>query len=319
MPASPRPLFGLGVSATMSRGGPYDPARAHGARYANGAAGLYSDDEKTNIFGAEATYYAAGATRTRANSTLFVRNLPSASRAVTAEELFGGMPGYCGVRCVRSITFVDFDSIKAATNAMIRFQGHRVDPEQLTPGLVIDYDKDTGKADAKGGEQKRSLAKMQSANRSAAYFCCACGTLAFRTKDALLSELPARGTDGAAVVDEATQLSELLLLPPPTGAPPVSVRRAKGVEKQLRLTCRSCDAQPAYRSARTSVGTPNYLYVHPERVSLSSDGPSDAAKRARAASEAARDDGVQDIIRIELAQDRAPRSEQVASCESNSK
>lgn len=268
----------------MSRGGPYDSSRAYGVKYANGAAGLYSEDEKTQLYGSEASYYAAGATRTRANSTLFVRNLPSASRAVTAEELFGGMPGYCGVRCVRSITFIDFDSIKASTNAMIRYQGHRVDPEQ-TPGLVIDYDKDTGKADAKGGEQKRSLAKMQSANRSAAYYCCACGTLAFRTKNALLSELPARGTDGATVVDEATQLSEMPLLPPPAGAPPVSVRRAKGVEKQLRLSCRSCDAQPAYRSARAaSAGTPSYLYVHSERVSLSSDLPT-SAKRTRTLTE----------------------------------
>ena len=285
----------------MSRGGPYDASRAHGAKYSNGAAGLYSEDEKAQLFGAESSYYAAGATRTKANSTLFVRNLPSASRAVTAEELFGGMPGYRGVRVVRSITFVDFDSIKTATNAMIRFQGHRADPDQLTPGLVIDYDKDTGKADAKGGEQKRGLAKMQSANRSAAYYCSACGTLALRTKDALLSELPARGTDGAAVVDEATQLSELLLLPPPADAPPVSVRRAKGVEKQLRLACRSCGAQPAYRSARpASAGTPSYLYVHPECVSLSPDGPSDAAKRARAMSSSAEDDKTRGVASCSL-------------------
>ena len=85
----------------MSRGGPYDPSRAYGVKYENGAAGLFSDAEKSKLYGNDASYYGAGATRTKANSTLFVRNLPSASRAVTAEELFSGMPGYRGVRVVR--------------------------------------------------------------------------------------------------------------------------------------------------------------------------------------------------------------------------
>ena len=57
---------------------------------------------------------------------------------IVGEELFGGMPGFIGVRRVRSMTFVDFDSIKSATNAMVRYQGHRLEADQRTPGLVID-------------------------------------------------------------------------------------------------------------------------------------------------------------------------------------
>lgn len=160
----------------MSRGGPYDPSRAYGVKYENGAAGLFSDAEKSKLYGNDASYYGAGATRTKANSTLFVRNAPS---AVAAEGLFGGMPGYIGVRQVRRMLFVDFVDVKAATNAMVRFQGHRWG--ETLPKLVIDYDKDTGKAGKKGAEQAERLAKQQRANKSADYYCCRCGTKALKT------------------------------------------------------------------------------------------------------------------------------------------
>ena len=36
--------------------------------------------------------------------------------------------------------FVDFESVKAATNGMIKYQGHKLGPDHR--GLTIDYDKD---------------------------------------------------------------------------------------------------------------------------------------------------------------------------------
>ena len=97
------------------------------ASWVNGVAGHYTDDEKHRA-GID-SYAARAATKTKANSTLFVRNLSVKTEAAAlAERIFVECPGYFGVRSVRSMVFVDFDSIKAATNAMLRFQGHRPVP-----------------------------------------------------------------------------------------------------------------------------------------------------------------------------------------------
>ena len=69
--------------------------------------------------------------------------------------------------------------------------------------------------------------------------------------------------------NQAAQLSELLLLPPPDGTPPLKVRRPNGVEKQHLLRCRSCEVRVAYHSAVASPNGPRYLYVPPDAVSLS--------------------------------------------------
>ena len=55
------------------------------------------------------SYYAAGATKTKANSTLFVAwrdatvQVPVNERASKAEGIFAGQPGYIGVRAVRGM------------------------------------------------------------------------------------------------------------------------------------------------------------------------------------------------------------------------
>lgn len=183
------------------------------------------------------SYYAAGTSRTKASNTLFVSYrdavppVPKEQRAGHAENLFRQIPGYVGVRQVKGLAFVDFDSIKASTAAMMRYQGKL--------GLTIDYDKDAGVAGKRQRETAESTRKSQHAASSSDYFCAQCGTKALRTSGVLMSELPARGTDGARVVDESKELEHLLLCPL-TEEQPALVRRDKGVEKQFRLGCRSC-------------------------------------------------------------------------------
>ena len=50
----------------------------------------------------------------------------------------------------------------------------------------------------------------------------------------LLSAMPARGTDGARVVDEANGVLKSMLLEPVAGAQPALVKREKGTERQYR-------------------------------------------------------------------------------------
>jgi hypothetical protein len=210
------------------------------------------------------SYYAAGATKTKANTTLFVAwrdatvSVPPPERASKAEGIFSGQPGYIGVRAVRSMCFVDFDSIKAATAAMMRFQG--------TMGLTIDYDKDQGVATKRKRQTDQSTSRAKHEASSGSYYCCGCGTKALRTNGTLLSDMPARGTDGARVVDEVSgqQLAQLLLEPSATESPTL-VKREKGKERQYRLVCRSCGQAIAYRSVPLPAEG-KFLYVWPTAV-----------------------------------------------------
>ena len=234
------------------------------------------------------SYYQAAATRTAPNSTLFVAfgrdcTVPRESRAAHAEAVFGLLPGYIGVRAVRNLSFVDFESVKAATAAMMRLQGK--------DGMTIDYDKDDGKASKRKREADDQLARRQHAAQSGDYFCCRCGTKALRTSGRLLSELPSRGTDGATVVDESTQL-ERLSLEPITGSQPLLVKRAKGTEKQFRLGCRSCATPIAYRS--TAAAAPGkYLYV--ERGTVQERPPDAEQVQRRRADEQAQQKAREDF------------------------
>jgi len=53
------------------------------------------------------------------------RHAPRSIKAVHIESLFSAAKGYIGVRHVRSMFFIDFESIAEASNAMVRFQGYR--------------------------------------------------------------------------------------------------------------------------------------------------------------------------------------------------
>lgn len=226
-------------------------------------AGRLSDAEADRI-GVD-SYYQNGTTRTKANTTLFVSfrgakpAIPDEQRSALAERMFSEIPGYVGVRQVRGMCFVDFDSIKASTAAMMRYQGQQ--------GMTIDYDKDVGVAGKRRRENAESTKRSQHEAQSCSYFCAACGTKALKTSGMLLSAMPTRSTDSARVIDEAAALETLLLEPIPS-AQPALVRRTKGVEKQYRLGCRSCGAHIAYRShaAPLADGKPQYLYVHASEV-----------------------------------------------------
>lgn len=238
------------------------------------------------------SYYEAGTTRTKANSTLYisfseVSDVPRPARAVYLETLFSKCPGYTEVRQVRQMVFVDFVDIKSATAAMMRYHGHN--------GLIIDYDKDVGVAVKRKREQAATAARHKRDAQSGSYYCARCGTKALRTAGTLLSSMPTRSTDGAAVVDEGAGQLAALMLDPLADAQPARVARAKGVEKQFRLGCRSCGALVGYRSTPTAQAG-KYLYVHPEHLTEfqpSAMHTSDAAVASHesAASAHADDDG----------------------------
>ena len=208
------------------------------------------------------SYYDRGTTKTKANSTLFVAfrdatiKVAAADRGALCERLFSECVGYVGVRQVRGMCFIDFAEIKSATAAMMRHQGH--------DGLTIDYDKDTGVAGKRQREGEQMTQQHQREAQSASYYCATCGTKALRTKDQLLSAMPARSTDGARVVDEASALLQLLL-EPTVGAQPALLKREKGTERQYRLGCRSCAAVIAYRSVPQQTNG-KHLYVDPSAV-----------------------------------------------------
>lgn len=224
-------------------------------------AGLLTDGEAQQL-GID-PYYAAGSTRTKANSTLFVAGAsfggdaaaapPKASRAALLEKLLTEQPGFVGCREVRGSCFLDFESVKYATSAMLRLQGRRLFPGHQ--GLAVDYDKDSGVARKRKAEKEASTQRQHQQASSGDYFCGACGTKALRTHGVLLSSLPCRSTDGASVVEEGSQLGELLL---GGGAEPTLIRRERGIERQYQLNCRSCGLLLGYRSVRSHLrnGTP---------------------------------------------------------------
>ncbi len=208
------------------------------------------------------SYYESAATRTKPNSTLFISfgaaAPPKQGRDALVEELFSSVPGYVGVRQVRHLCFVDYEDIKSATSAMMKYQNKH--------GMTIDYDKDDGKAEKRKRDEDRKTERQRKQASSGDYFCVACGTKALRTSGTLLSAMPTRGTDGAVVVDEVNQLASLLL-EPLAGAQPSLVKREKGTEKQYRLGCRSCEAPIGYTSTPRPQKPGRYLYIHATRVS----------------------------------------------------
>ena len=233
-----------------------------GRRLSDASSSRASGPSWADSLGAD-SYYDKSTTRTKANTTLFVSfrdarpPVPDEQRAALAERMFAEVPGYLGVRQVRGMCFVDFETIKASTAAMMRYQGQK--------GVVVDYDKDVGVAGKRRRESTETAKRSQHEAQSASYYCAVCGTKALKTDGALLSSMPTRSTDGARVVDEGSALQQLLLDEPPPSAPPALVRRPKGVEKQYRLSCRSCKEPIAYRSVLAKAEG-KYLYVHAAAV-----------------------------------------------------
>jgi len=55
------------------------------------------------------------------------------AREAAMERLFSACTGYLGCRAVRGMCFVDFEDIRCATNAMLKFQGHWVREPEVAP------------------------------------------------------------------------------------------------------------------------------------------------------------------------------------------
>ena len=92
-------------------------------------AGLYSEGDQSKM-GLD-SYAGASATRTKASSTLFVRRTPDALLS-EIESLFAAVPGYLGVRTVRKILFVDYDSIKVNGPPRCRSNPLYLDPNSTS-------------------------------------------------------------------------------------------------------------------------------------------------------------------------------------------
>ena len=149
------------------------------------------------------------------------------------------------------MSFIDFDSIKSSTAAMMKFQGES--------GLVIDYDKDLGVAGKRTRENEEKTQRSLGQASSASYYCRDCGTKSLQTSGKLLSAMPTRST-GAVVVDEQGGALLQLLLEPSAKSWPLLIKREKGTERQYWLACRSCEAELAYRSTPEASAS-KFLYV----------------------------------------------------------
>lgn len=52
------------------------------------------------------------------------------------------LPGYIASRIIRSMVFIDFDSIRNATSAMVKYQNFCFPGIDQDNGIAVDYDKD---------------------------------------------------------------------------------------------------------------------------------------------------------------------------------
>jgi hypothetical protein len=170
------------------------------------------------------------------------------------ETLFRGESGFIAVRYKRELLFVDFDSVKSATNAMRKHQGWK--KNSYSKGIIIDYDKDE-RYKRNLAYEKEKESKML-AVLSGDYFCSVCGSASLRVDAKVKFEnLKKRSTDGSyALPEDAEYIREMYLV---SGEVKV-VERPKGMEKQWRLNCKGCGVWCAYRCTPPDVKSP-FLYL----------------------------------------------------------
>ena len=85
-----------------------------------------------------------GVTHTPQCPTLIVANVPGRGQSAEAViKLFEPEEGYMTCRCIKHLVFVDFDSVGAATRAMVKHQNAVLPGHKDGKGLAIDYDKDS--------------------------------------------------------------------------------------------------------------------------------------------------------------------------------
>jgi hypothetical protein len=170
------------------------------------------------------------------------------------EKLFSGEAGYIGTRYKKDLMFVDFDSIKSATNAMRKHQGWK--KSDYSRGILIDYDKDE-RYKRNMAYEKEKESKMLAIS-SGDYFCSVCGSPALRVEAKVKFEnLKKRSTDSSYALPEDTDyIREMYFV---SGSTKV-VERAKGLEKQWRLNCKGCGVWCAYRCTPPESKS-SFLYI----------------------------------------------------------
>ncbi|CAE8731994.1 unnamed protein product [Polarella glacialis] len=106
-------------------------------------------------------------TSTERSLTLFVTNIPGSASLDDMQTIFQNDAGFCMLRAVgggtRKMVFVDYGSEVHATQAMRKHQGLKLDPEEPSEGLKIDFDKDArskrSRAMEKGGWSGKNFGK----------------------------------------------------------------------------------------------------------------------------------------------------------------
>jgi len=189
------------------------------------------------------------ATHTKQSATLFVTNMDPRTTLEEVAQLFKKEQGFFAFRTVRRMCFVDFHSIRDATQALRKYQNYAF--PSLPSGckrLLIDYDKDAPeKRTAQFERQVQRDLSNAFHGEVVRFSCAACGyfILAMRiVQPKTLASLPRRSVDGSLVVDASSHVTELQLDKGPVKA----IKRTAGVEMQYRLTCKSCRIPVAYAS-----------------------------------------------------------------------
>lgn len=191
------------------------------------------------------------ATATAPSSTLFITNIDPRIPLSEVAALFQHEGGFIAFRNVRRMCFIDFASVRDATNAMRKRQNYHfpsLTHDTTAKKLLIDYDKDeASKRNAAFTKQiDRSLRESENAE-VVKIECSTCSHHALEVRlpaPLTFDKLHRRAIDGSVCVNTAEYATDVLL----SKGEERCIRRSGGVEKQYRVVCRSCSLPIAYAS-----------------------------------------------------------------------
>jgi hypothetical protein len=219
---------------------------------------------RNNEFGSTtegpAIWTGGGVTHTKQAPTLYVRNIPKQTTINQVKMIFATDTGFIGARNVGQLLFIDFDSIKSATNAMRKHQGWKPDNVfKSHRGIVIDYDKDLRSKRNRVYERSKFKEMHEGENNreiSDDYYCKICGNACLRLPSSnKLNSFKQRSTDNSFAIPDSG--SDMIKQKDMVDGAVKLVRRKKGMEKQNRLNCSRCDVWIAYRCSIPS----RFMYV----------------------------------------------------------
>eukprot|EP00741_Cyanophora_paradoxa_P025289 tig00000361_g24408.t1 len=141
-------------------------------------------------------------------------------------------------------------------------------PDVAAAGPSVDGQKrpaEAGDAPEDSAKRPKVRKEFQWKEKTTTTFCKACGAKVLKTS-APLAQLPKRKTDGSVVVEFERVLRSVHVAEGETKL----IKREKGVERQHRMECPSCDAVLGYRPNAFDE-KPQFLYFFGE--SLTEDAP----------------------------------------------